>query len=121
MLFTNELVPGTIPEQLIPEIEYQLRAAARCDICNGFCVPDIQIALVDASFHAVDSTVRAFQNAAIAAFRDAVTNGGIIPDTLGDDRASGVREPRRPRPAPRDSAVAVPEPEDARGAEPGSS
>jgi len=52
------------------------------------------------------------------AFRDAVDSAGFISDALGDDYTSddytsSAREPRRPRPAPRDSAVALPEPDDA--------
>ena len=112
LLIHNELVPGMIPKRFIPAVEEGLREAAKRGIDGGFLVADIQIDLVDGSYHDVDSSEVAFRNAAAMAFRDAVNNAGAIPDTTGGDEASAVREPRRPRPAPRDSAVAVPEPDD---------
>ena len=111
MLLNNDMVSGAIPKEFMPAVEQGLREAARRGIDGGFLVADIQIDLVDGSYHDVDSSELAFRNAAAMAFRDAVNNAGAIPDTSGDD-ASAVREPRRPRPAPRDSAVAVPEPDD---------
>jgi|SRR5436189_3766150 len=111
LLLNNDMVPGAIPKEFMPAVEQGLREAARRGIDGGFLVADIQIDLVDGSYHDVDSSELAFRNAAAMAFRDAVNNAGAIPDTSGDD-ASAVREPRRPRPAPRDSAVAVPEPDD---------
>lgn len=113
LLLNSGTSPGPIPKEFIPAVEEGLREAARRGIDGGFLVPDIQIDLVDGSYDDVDSSERAFRIAAAMAFRDAVNNAGAIPDALGDDHASPVMEPRRPRPAPRDSAVALPEPDDA--------
>jgi hypothetical protein len=113
LLFKNEMTGGAIPKEFLPAVEQGLREAVRRGIEGGFLVEDIQIDLVDGSFHDVDSSENAFRIAAAMAFRDAVNNAGFIPDTLGDDPASPIREPRRPRPVPRDSAVALPEPDDA--------
>jgi len=112
LLLNNEMMPGAIPTKFIPAVEQGLREAAKRGIDGGFLVADIQIDLVDGSYHDVDSSEVAFRNAAAMAFRDAVNNAGAIPDTSGDDQASAVMEPRRPRPAPKDSAVALPEPDD---------
>jgi hypothetical protein len=106
------MVPGAIPKKFIPAVEEGLREAAKRGIDGGFLVADIQIDLVDGSYHDVDSSELAFRNAAAMAFRDAVNNAGAIPDALDDDRASPVTEPRHPKPAPRNSAVALPEPDD---------
>lgn len=112
VLLTHDMVPDAIPKEFMPAVEQALREAARRGIDGGFLVPDIQIDVVDGSYHAIDSSELAFRNAAAMAFRDAVHNAESRPDASGDD-AAGVMEPRRPRPAPRDSAVAVPEPDDA--------
>jgi len=109
LLLNNEMMPGAIPNEFIPAVEQGLREAARRGIEGAFLVPDIQIDIVDGSYHDVDSSDVAFRSAAAMAFRDAVNNAGATPDTSGDDRSSAVREPRRPRPAPRDSAIALPE------------
>ena len=110
-LFKNEITGGAIPKEFLPAVEQGLREAARRGIDGGFLVEDIQIDLVDGSYHDVDSSEKAFRIAAAMAFRDAVNNAGFISDALDDDDTSSVREPRRPRPAPRDSAVALPEPD----------
>ncbi|HZF74058.1 MAG TPA: hypothetical protein VEZ51_11550, partial [Gemmatimonadaceae bacterium] len=96
LLLNNDMVSGAIPKEFMPAVEQGLREAARRGIDGGFLVADIQIDLVDGSYHDVDSSELAFRNAAAMAFRDAVNNAGAIPDTSGDD-ASAVREPRRPR------------------------
>jgi len=82
-------------------------------VVAGFQVSiDGRIWVSTEAYHDVDSSELAFRDAAAMTFRDTVNNAGAIPDTSGDD-ASAVIEPRRPRPAPGDSAVAVPEPDDA--------
>jgi len=113
LLFKNEITGGAIPKEFLPAVEQGLREAARRGIDGGFLVEDIQIDLVDGSYHDVDSSKEAFRIAAAMAFRDAINNAGFMSDTSGGDPASPVREPRRPRPVPRDSAVALPEPDDA--------
>jgi translation elongation factor EF-G len=113
LLLNNETTPGAIPNEFLPAVEEGLREAARRGIDGGFLVADIQIDLVDGSYHDIDSSVEAFRIAAAMAFRDAVNNAGAIPHASGDDHASGVPEPRHPRPAPRNSGVALPEPDEA--------
>jgi len=117
LLFKNEIAPGAIPNDFLPAVEQGLREAAKRGIEGGFLVEDIEIELLDGSYHDVDSTEIAFRVAAAMAFRDAVNNAGFISDTLGDDHASPVREPRDPRLTPRDSAVALPEPDEAHNCE----
>ena len=108
----NEITAGAISKVFLPAVEEALKEAARRGIDGGFLVADIQIDLVDGSYHDVDSTEEAFRIAAAMAFRDAVNNAGAIPDASGDDRASAVPEPRHPRPAPTNSSVALPEPDE---------
>jgi len=112
LLIKNEITPGAIPNEFLPAVEEGLREAARRGIGGGFLVSDIRIDLVDGSYHDVDSSDKAFRIAAAMAFRDAVNNAGARPDASGDNHASPVREPRHPRPVPRSSSVALPEPDE---------
>ena len=112
MLVKNETPSGAIPEAFIPAVERGLREAARRGIEDGFLIPDIHIDVVDGSYHDSDSSDAAFTAAAAMAFRDAVHNAGRRSDTSGDDGTSTVTEPRQPKPAPRTSAMALPEPQD---------
>jgi len=113
LLFKNEISGGSIPKEFIPAVEQGVTEAARSGIEGGFLVEDIEIHLVDGSYHDVDSSKKSFRIAGAMAFRDAIDKAGFISDTSGDDDASPVTEPRRPRPAPRDSAVSLPEPDEA--------
>jgi hypothetical protein len=112
LLLTNEITPGAIPNVFVPAVEQGLREAVRRGVDDRFLVPDIRIDLVDGSYHDEDSSEAAFRAAAAMAFRDAVHNAGSLPDPSGDDYGSAVTEPRHPRPAPRESAIALPEPDD---------
>jgi elongation factor G len=91
--FDNHVVGEAIPREFIPAIELGLREAASAGVPDGCPVEDVRIA-------------------AITAFQDAVRNAGPVVDRFDDDTASPVRQPRHPVPAPRDSAVALPEPDD---------
>jgi len=112
LLLNNEIASAAIPTAFIAAVEQGLKEAVRRGVDGGFLVPDIRIDLVDGSYHDQDSSEAAFRIAAAMAFRDAVRNAGTMPDASDDDYKSAVTEPRRPRPAPRDSAVALPEPDD---------
>ena len=112
MLFDDDTIPGEIPKEFVPAVEEGLKEAARRGIDGGFLVADIRIELVGGSYHDVDSSEPAFRIAAAMAFRDAVNNVGSSADASGDDHVSPVTEPLHPRPGPRDSASALPEPDE---------
>lgn len=111
-VFENQIVGGAIPVEFISAIEQGLREAAAAGVPAGCSVEDVRVELVDGSYHDIDSSEAAFRLAATIAFQDAVKNAGPIVDTFDDDHASLVTEPRRPVPPPRDSAIALPEPDD---------
>lgn len=100
MILNLEIMPNAIPDRFLRAVEESLRETARRGCDGGFLVPDIQIDLVDGSYHDIDSSEKAFKIAAAMAFRDAVNNAGAIPAASGDNHASAVREPRHPPPAP---------------------
>jgi hypothetical protein len=107
----NQIVGGAIPKKFIPAVEQGLREAATVEVPTGWPVEDVRVELNDGSYHDVDSSETAFRLAATIAFQDAVKNAGPIVDTFDDDHASFVTEPRHPVPAPRDSAITLPEPD----------
>ena len=111
-VFENQITPGAIPTEFIPAVEEGLRVAATEGVPTGCPVEDVRVELDDGSYHDVDSSETAFRLAAAMAFQDAVRNAGPIVDRFDDDAASGVTQPRRPVPAPPDSAVTLPEPDE---------
>jgi translation elongation factor EF-G len=109
----DSLVAGSaIPNEFIPAVELGLREAASSGWPPGCPIEDVRIELYDGSYHDVDSSETAFKIAANLAFQDAVKNAGPVGDMFDDD-ASPVMQPRHPTPAPRNSAISLPEPDDA--------
>ena len=111
-MFENQLIEGAIPKEFIAAVEQGLRETATEGVPTGSRVEDVRVELVDGSYHDVDSSETAFRFAAAIAFQDAVENAGPIVDMFDDDLESFVTEPRPPVPTPRDSAIALPEPDD---------
>ncbi len=72
ILFENEVVGGTIPKEYIPSVEYGCRQAAKTGILGGFPLINVKIELFDGSYHDVDSSQIAFEQAGILAMREAV-------------------------------------------------
>ena len=110
--FESEIFGGAIPKNFIPAIERGLREAATSGAA-GYRVDDVRVVLEDGSYHDVDSSDWSFMQAAGIAFDDAVKHAGLVTDSPDDDQGlSGVTEPHEPRPAPRQSSTALPEPDD---------
>ncbi len=70
IVFENKIVGGAIPKEFIPPVEKGVREAAASGIL-GYPLVDLEVALVDGSYHEVDSSERAFQIAASLAFKEA--------------------------------------------------
>ena len=71
--FSNSVVGGNVPREFIPGVEKGITQAKDTGIIAGFPVIDFQAELVDGASHDVDSSVLAFEIAARAAFRDAMS------------------------------------------------
>ncbi len=69
MVFENKIVGGAIPREYIPAVERGVKEAAATGIM-GFPMVDLAVALLDGSYHEVDSSERAFQIAGSMAFKD---------------------------------------------------
>ncbi|MCH7896549.1 MAG: elongation factor G [candidate division NC10 bacterium] len=74
-VFVNQIVGGVIPRQYIPAVEKGVRAALDNGPLAGYPLVDMQITLVDGSYHAVDSSEMAFRSAGMLAIREGVPKG----------------------------------------------
>lgn len=72
ILFENEVVGGTIPKEYIPSVEYGVRQAAKTGILGGYPLLNVKVELFDGSYHDVDSSQIAFEQAGILAMQSAV-------------------------------------------------
>ena len=76
--FTNKIVGGTIPKEFINPIEKGVREALDNGVIAGFSMIDLDIAVIDGSFHEVDSSEMAFKIAGSMAVQDAVKRAGPV-------------------------------------------
>lgn len=70
--FEDKIVGGVVPRQYIPAVEKGVIEAMDKGILAGHPVVDLKVALVDGSFHAVDSSEMAFKIAGSLAFRKGI-------------------------------------------------
>ena len=96
-LFENRIVGGVIPKEFIAPIDAGIREAAGSGLLGGFEVVDFKAAVIDGSYHEVDSSEMAFKIAGSMAFKEALAKAderllepvmkveAIVPDQyLGD-------------------------------------
>jgi elongation factor G len=69
-IFDNRIVGGTIPKEYIPAVENGVREAMENGVLAGFPMVDVKVALVDGSYHEVDSSEMAFKIAGSMALKD---------------------------------------------------
>ena len=96
-LFENKIVGGVIPKEFIAPIDAGIQEAAGAGLLGGFEVVDFKVAVIDGSYHDVDSSEMAFKIAGSMAFKEALAKADerllepmmkvetIVPDQyLGD-------------------------------------
>jgi elongation factor G len=71
-VFVDKISQGRIPREFIPSVEKGIHEALSTGVVAGYPVLDIKVALVDGSYHAVDSSEMAFQIAGSMAIKDAL-------------------------------------------------
>jgi len=76
--FTNKIVGGTIPKEFISPIEKGVREALDNGVISGFPLVDLEVAVIDGSFHEVDSSEMSFKIAGSMAVQDAVKQAGPV-------------------------------------------
>ncbi|MBI4667567.1 MAG: elongation factor G [Nitrospinae bacterium] len=70
--FANKIVGGVVPREYVPAVQKGIEEAMNSGVLAGFPVVDFKAALVDGSYHEVDSSEMAFKIAASMAFKDGV-------------------------------------------------
>jgi elongation factor G len=77
-VFENKIVGGVIPREYIPAVEKGVVEAMESGVLAGYPVVDLQVALVDGSYHDVDSSEMAFKIAGSMAFKEGSQKAGPI-------------------------------------------
>ena len=73
--FINEVVGGRIPQEYIPSVEKGIIQALEAGPFAGYPVVDMQVRLIDGSYHDVDSSDFAFQIAGRQGFKELMMKG----------------------------------------------
>ncbi len=76
--FIDKIVGGVIPQQYRPAVDKGIQEAMEKGVLAGYPVIDIQIVLVDGSFHNVDSSEMAFKIAGSLAFKKGAQEAGLV-------------------------------------------
>ena len=74
----NAVVGGAIPKEYIPAVIDGIEEAIKGGVYAGFQLIDLKVAVVDGSFHEVDSNELAFKMAGIFALKEAVRKASPI-------------------------------------------
>jgi elongation factor G len=77
-VFENKIVGGSIPREYIAPTEKGIREAMETGVLAGYPMVDIRVALLDGSYHEVDSSEMAFKIAGSMAFKDAAKRAGAV-------------------------------------------
>ncbi len=75
LVFHNRVSEDAIPGRFAPAVEKGVRMASESGVLAGYKVSDVDVGLVDGSFHEADSSEMAYQTAAATAFRDGMRQG----------------------------------------------
>ena len=75
--FSDEIRGGVIPREFIPSVQKGVEEALEGGVLAGYPMVDVKVALIDGSFHDVDSTEFAFKAAANQAFREGCREAGV--------------------------------------------
>ncbi len=76
--FEDRTVGGSIPREYISAVRQGVERALTTGARAGFPVVDVAVAVVDGSFHAVDSSEMAFQAAGTLGMREALEKGASV-------------------------------------------
>ena len=76
VVFVDKITGGVIPREYIPSVETGVRNAALSGVIGGYPLINVKVELIFGSYHDVDSSQVAFEQAGSLAFREAVTKAG---------------------------------------------
>jgi elongation factor G len=76
-LFDNKVIGGVIPKEYIGSIDAGIKEALESGVLAGYPMVDVRVALVDGSYHDVDSSEMAFKIAGSMAIKEAARKAGV--------------------------------------------
>jgi elongation factor G len=76
--FESKVVGGSVPREYIPAVKKGVMEASLAGVVGGYPVTDIEVKLIDGSFHEVDSNEMAFKMAASMAFKEGMRLGKAV-------------------------------------------
>ena len=76
--FVNGIIGGTVPKEYIPAVESGVMEGLASGTLAGYPVVGAKVTLLDGSYHSVDSSELAFEQAGILAIREAAPKAGPI-------------------------------------------
>ncbi|HAL62011.1 MAG TPA: elongation factor G [Chloroflexi bacterium] len=76
--FEDRTKGGVIPREFIPAVEKGVREAMESGVLAGYPIVDLRVALVDGSFHEVDSSELAFKIAASMALKNGLQEAAPV-------------------------------------------
>lgn len=77
-IFENKVIGGAIPREYFPAIERGVKEGLSSGALSGYPVVGAKVTLIDGSFHAVDSSEIAFEQAGVLAVREILTAAGPV-------------------------------------------
>ena len=77
-VFENKVVGGTVPREFIPAVEKGMNEALTSGVLTGSPVVDMRVALIDGSYHDVDSSEIAFKMATKMAFKEGMSQASAV-------------------------------------------
>ena len=76
--YEDRVVGGSVPREYIPAVGKGIREAMESGVLAGYPVVDVKAALVDGSYHEVDSSEMAFKIAGSMAFKEGMQKAGPV-------------------------------------------
>lgn len=70
IVFVSKIKSGAVPKEFIPAVKNGITDASKSGCLAGYPVIDVKVALIDGSYHSVDSSELSFRTAASMAFVD---------------------------------------------------
>jgi len=76
--FVDKTKGGTIPKEFIPAVKYGCQEALSSGVLLGYPMIDVQVELLDGTYHTVDSSEVAFEIAGSIALKEAAKKAGVV-------------------------------------------
>jgi len=76
--FTNKIIGGIVPREYIPAVDSGVKESMENGVLAGFPVIDVNVTLLDGSYHEVDSSEMAFKIAGSMGFKNAALKASPV-------------------------------------------